>query len=305
MKTLVVTSPVPVSPTQSQATTRDAKRAATRATSEPRLLQWFLIALAVGTMGLILVVPLFVVFSEAFSKGLELYKASIVNAEAMSAIKLTLLVAFVAVPINTVFGVAAAWAITRFQFKGKGALITLIDLPFAVSPVISGLIFVLMFGRRGIFGPFLQAHDWKIIFALPGIILATLFVTFPFVARQLIAFMESQGAEEEEAAVTLGANGFQTFWRITLPNIKWALLTGIILCNARAMGEFGAVSVVSGHVRGQTNTIPLQVEILYNEYQYTASFAVASLLTFLGLITLGIKTALEWKTARQLKEGQT
>ncbi|RYX84761.1 sulfate ABC transporter permease subunit CysW [bacterium] len=304
MKTLSVTSPVPVSPAPSQATTRAAKTAATRATSEPRLLQWFLIVMALGAMGIILVLPLFVVFSEAFSKGLQLYKESIVNEDALSAIKLTLLVAFVAVPINTVFGVAAAWAITRFQFKGKGALLTLIDLPFAVSPVISGLIFVLMFGRRGIFGQFVAAHDWKIIFALPGIILATLFVTFPFVARQLIAFMESQGAEEEEAAVTLGANGFQTFWRITLPNIKWALLTGIILCNARAMGEFGAVSVVSGHVRGQTNTIPLQVEILYNEYQYTASFAVASLLTFLGLITLCIKTALEWKTARQLKEGQ-
>ncbi len=305
MKTLSVTSPVPVSPAQSQETIRAAKRAVTSSTSEPRVLQWLLIALALGAMGIILIVPLFVVFSEAFSQGLELYKASIVNDEALSAIKLTLLVAFVAVPINTVFGVAAAWAITRFHFKGKGALITLIDLPFAVSPVISGLIFVLMFGRRGVLGPLMQAHDWKIVFALPGIILATLFVTFPFVARQLIAFMESKGSEEEEAAVTLGANGFQTFWRITLPNIKWSLLTGIILCNARAMGEFGAVSVVSGHVRGQTNTIPLQVEILYNEYQYTAAFAVASLLTFLGLITLVIKTALEWKTARQLKEGQT
>ena len=304
MKTLSVPSPLPVSPAQSDAVTRAAKRAATRATSEPRFLQWFLIALALVAMGVILVVPLFVVFSEAFSKGIELYKASLVDSEALSAIKLTLLVALVAVPINTVFGIAAAWAITRFNFRGKGFLITLLDLPFAVSPVISGLIFVLMFGRRGILGPYLQAHDWKIIFALPGVILATLFVTFPFVARQLIAFMESQGAEEEEAAVTLGANGFQTFWRVTLPNIKWALLTGIILCNARAMGEFGAVSVVSGHVRGQTNTIPLQVEILYNEYQYVAAFALASLLTLLGLVTLCIKSILEWKTAKQLKEGQ-
>jgi len=305
MKTLSVTSPLPVSPATDQTVARAAKTAAKRATSEPRALQWLLIALALGAMGIILVVPLFVVFSEAFGKGLEVYKAAIVDSEALAAIKLTLLVAFVAVPINTVFGIAAAWAITRFNFKGKGTLITLLDLPFAVSPVISGLIFVLMFGRRGVLGPLMAAHDWKIVFALPGIILATLFVTFPFVARQLIAFMESTGAEEEEAAVTLGANGFQTFFRVTLPNIKWALLTGIILCNARAMGEFGAVSVVSGHVRGQTNTIPLQVEILYNEYQFNAAFAVASLLTFLGLITVGIKSILEWKADSQLKQGQS
>ena len=305
MKTSAVTSPSTPLPTREQSS-RAAQVAVQGATGEPRALQLILILLALLLVGLVLIVPLFVVFSEAFRQGLGLYKASLVDPDSLSAIRLTLLVALIVVPINTLFGVAAAWAITRFKFKGKGALITLIDLPFAVSPVISGLIFILMFGRRGIFGPFLQAHNWKIVFALPGIVLATLFVTFPFVARQLIAFMESQGSEEEEAAVTLGANGFQTFWRVTLPNIKWSLLTGIILCNARAMGEFGAVSVVSGNVRGLTNTIPLQVEALYNgsNAQGTGAFVLASLLTFLGLLTLGLKSVLEWKAGQQLKEGQ-
>ena len=306
MKTFDVTSPPPLAPAREEST-RAAKTAVQGATNEPRGLQWFLIALALGLVALILVVPLFVVFTEAFRQGLGLYRASLVDPDTLAAIRLTLIVAAVVVPINTLFGIAAAWAITRFQFKGKGALITLIDLPFAVSPVISGLIFILMFGRRGIFGPWLAQHDWKIIFALPGIVLATLFVTFPFVARQLIAFMESQGSEEEEAAVTLGANGFQTFWRVTLPNIKWSLLTGIILCNARAMGEFGAVAVVSGHVQGLTNTIPLEIEVLYNgsDAQVTAAFVLASLLTFLGLLTLALKTVLEWKASRQLDEGQS
>lgn len=307
MKTLPVSSPLPLSPSRDESTLR-AQSAVSGATSEPRAFQWFLIGLAVVLLALVLALPLFVVFSEAFSQGLQIYRASLVDPSALSAMKLTLVVALIVVPINTAFGIAAAWAITRFRFKGKGALITLIDLPFAVSPVISGLIFILMFGRRGVFGPWLDAHNLKVVFALPGIVLATLFVTFPFVARQLIAFMDSQGAEEEEAAVTLGANGFQTFWRVTLPNIKWSLLTGVILCNARAMGEFGAVSVVSGHVIGKTNTIPLQVEMLYNgdgANQYTAAFVLSSLLTFLGLLTLCIKSALEWKTVRQLKEGQT
>ncbi len=305
MKTLDVTS-IPATRERAQIA-RAANTAAQSATGEPRAFQWLLIGLAFGLISLILVLPLFIVFSQAFSQGWALYRASLVDADALSAIKLTLLVALLVVPVNTAFGIAAAWAITRFSFKGKGALITLIDLPFAVSPIISGLIFVLMFGRRGLLGPWLEAHNLKVVFALPGIVLATMFVTFPFVARQLITFMESQGAEEEEAAVTLGANGFQTFWRVTMPNIKWSLLTGIILCNARAMGEFGAVSVVSGHVNGQTNTIPLQVELLYGgsgEYDYVAAFAIASLLTVLGIITLIIKTILEWKTERQLKEGQ-
>jgi len=307
MKTLPVTSPLPLAPARDEPT-RAAQKAVRGATGEPRAFQWLVIGLAVLLLALVLVVPLFVVFSEAFSQGVGVYREALRDPDALAAMKLTGLVALIVVPINTAFGVAAAWAITRFRFRGKSALVTLIDLPFAVSPVISGLIFILMFGRRGVFGPLLAAHDWKIVFALPGIVLATLFVTFPFVARQLIAFMDSQGAEEEEAAVTLGASGFQTFWRVTLPNIKWALLTGIILCNARAMGEYGAVSVVSGHVVGQTNTLPLQVEALYNgdgALQYTSAFVLSSLLMFLGLITLCIKSLLEWRTARQLKEGQT
>jgi sulfate/thiosulfate transport system permease protein len=236
------------------------------------------------------------------------YWASILEKDALSAIRLTLLTAAIVVPLNTFFGVAAAWAIAKFQFKGRNLLVTLIDLPFAVSPVISGLIFVLLFGAQGLFGPWLQAHDIKIVFALPGIVLATLFVTFPFVAREIIPVMQAQGSEEEEAAASMGASGWRIFWRITLPNIKWGLIYGIILCNARAMGEFGAVSVVSGHIRGLTNTMPLHIEILYNEYQFTASFAVASLLVLLALFTLVIKSVMEWKhrsmVTRGTKEGE-
>ena len=281
-----------------------ALKAVKRATNEPVWVQWLLTGLALAFLGLFLFVPLGIVFSEAFRKGWDVYKAAITEADALAAIKLTLLVAAVTLPLNILFGVAAAWSIAKFRFKGKSVLITLIDLPFAVSPVIAGLIFILLFGRVGLFGGFLEARDWKVVFAVPGIVLATAFVTFPFVARELIAFMEAQGTEEEEAAIVLGASGWQTFWRVTLSNIKWGLLYGVILCNARAMGEFGAVSVVSGHIRGATNTIPLQVEILYNEYQFAASFAVASLLTLLGIVTLIIKRIVEGRAHRQLKEGQ-
>ena len=287
------------------ASNRAAQTVVRRATNEPIWVKTLLTLLALGFLGLFLVVPLGIVFSEAFRKGWDVYKASITEPDALAAIKLTLLVTAVTLPLNTLFGIAAAWSIAKFRFKGKSVLITLIDLPFAVSPVIAGLIFVLLFGRQGVLGPFLQARDWKVIFATPGIVLATAFVTFPFVARELMAFMESQGTEEEEAAIVLGASGWQTFWRITIPNIKWGLLYGIILCNARAMGEFGAVSVVSGHIRGQTNTIPLQVEILYNEYQFSASFAVASLLTLLGIVTLIIKRSVEVRAHNQLKAGQS
>jgi sulfate transport system permease protein len=266
--------------------------------------KWLCILSALAFLGLFLLVPLLVVFTEAFKKGIATYLAAITEAEARNAIRLTLVTALIAVPLNTVFGIAAAWAIARFQFKGKTVLITLIDLPFAVSPVIAGLIFVLLFGARGVLGPWLGEHNLKIVFAVPGIIIATTFVTFPFVARELIAFMQAQGAEEEEAAIVLGASGWQTFWRVTLPNIKWGLLYGIILCNARAMGEFGAVSVVSGHVRGETNTIPLHVEILYNEYQFAAAFAVSSLLAFLALVTLVIKKFVEHRAHRQLLASQ-
>ncbi|ASA25354.1 sulfate ABC transporter permease subunit CysW [Paenibacillus donghaensis] len=261
----------------------------TPATSESKAVQWIL----VGAAGLVLLwliaLPLVIVLTEALKKGFDVYLAALTDPDARSALRLTLLVALVTVPLNTIFGVTAAWAVTKFRFRGKGWLITLIDLPFAVSPVIGGLIFVLVFGANGWFGPWLSAHDIKIVFALPGIILATLFVTFPFVARELIPLMEDQGTEEEEAAITLGARGWQIFFRVTLPNIKWGLLYGIILCNARAMGEFGAVSVVSGHIRGETNTLPLHVEILYNEYQFSASFAVSSLLLLLALFTMLIK----------------
>ncbi len=260
--------------------------------------RWLFIAVALGFLGLFLIIPLLAVFSEALKKGADVYFASLLETDALSAIKLTLITAAVAVPLNLVFGVAAAWAITKFSFRGKNLLITLIDLPFSVSPVISGLIFVLLFGAQGVFGPLLEAYDMKIVFAVPGIILATVFITTPFVARELIPIMQAQGTEEEEAARTLGANGWQTFFRITLPNVKWGLLYGVILCNARAMGEFGAVSVVSGHIRGMTNTIPLHVEILYNEYNFTAAFAVASLLAILALITLVLKSVVEWKTTR-------
>jgi sulfate transport system permease protein len=272
--------------------------------TEPLIVRVLLTVIALAFLGLFLLVPVAVVFVEAFRKGTEVYLASIRDPEALAAVKLTLLTAAIAVPLNTVFGVAAAWAIGKFRFRAKSVLITLIDLPFAVSPVIAGLIFVLLFGARGTFGPWLEENNIKIIFAVPGIVLATTFITFPFVARELIAFMEAQGSEEEEAAITLGASGWQTFWRITLPGIKWSLLYGIILCNARAMGEFGAVSVVSGHIRGLTNTIPLHVEILYNEYQFAAAFAVSSLLTILAFITLIIKKLIERKTRLQLAEAQ-
>lgn len=260
--------------------------------------KWLLIAIALAFLGLFIVIPLLAVFSEALNKGMQLYVAALTETEALSAIKLTLLTAAIAVPINTIFGVIAAWGIAKFDFKGKNILITLIDIPFAVSPVIAGLVFVLLFGSQGVLGAFLEAYNLKIIFAVPGIVLATIFVTFPFVVRELLPIMQDQGTEEEQAAITLGANGWQTFFRITLPNIKWGLLYGVILCNARAMGEFGAVSVVSGHIRGLTNTIPLHVEILYNEYNFTAAFAVASLLALLALITLILKSIVEFKSQR-------
>ncbi|CAM5791409.1 MULTISPECIES: sulfate ABC transporter permease subunit CysW [Brevibacillus] len=273
-------------------------------TSEPGYVRWLLIAVALIFMGLFLVVPLIAVFSEAFSEGIGLFLQAVKEPDTLSAVKLTLLTAAISVPANVVFGVAAAWAIAKFSFRGKNLLLTLIDLPFAVSPVISGLIFVLLFGTQGVLGPWLAAHDIKIIFAVPGIVLATTFVTFPFVARELIPVMEAQGKDEEEAAISLGASGWQTFWRITLPNIKWGLLYGVILCNARAMGEFGAVSVVSGHIRGMTNTLPLHVEILYNEYQFVAAFAAATLLAVLALVTLVLKSLIEWKTEGQQRENE-
>ncbi len=265
------------------------------AITEPFWVRALLIVVALTFMTLFLFVPLVAVFVEAFKKGWQVYLASIIEPDAISAIKLTLLTAVIAVPLNLVFGVAASWAIAKFDFRGKSILLTLIDLPFSVSPVISGLIYVLMFGAQGWFGEWLQAHDIKILFAVPGIVIATVFITFPFVARELIPLMQSQGSEEEEAALVLGASGFRTFWHVTLPNIKWGLLYGVILCNARAMGEFGAVSVVSGHIRGQTNTIPLQVEILYNEYNFAAAFAIASLLALLALVTLALKSFIEWR----------
>ncbi|HWW05047.1 MAG TPA: sulfate ABC transporter permease subunit CysW [Collimonas sp.] len=265
------------------------------ATLEPLWVRTLLMTVALLFLTLFLVVPLLSVFAEAFKKGWEAYLAAIIEPDAISAIKLTLLTAAVAVPLNLVFGIAASWSIAKFEFRGKNLLLTLIDLPFSVSPVISGLIYVLLFGAQGWFGPWLREHDIKILFAVPGIVLATIFVTFPFVARELIPLMQAQGSEEEEAALVLGASGWKTFRHVTLPNIKWGLLYGVILCNARAMGEFGAVSVVSGHIRGETNTIPLQVEILYNEYNFQAAFAVASLLAFLALLTLALKSFIEWR----------
>lgn len=270
------------------------------AAQEPRWVRWLLISIALAFIALFLLLPMVTVFAEALKKGWEVYLAALVEPDALAALKLTLLIAALSVPLNVVFGVAAAWAIAKFRFPGKQLLITLIDLPFSVSPIIAGLIFVLLFGAQGWFGPWLQAHDIKLIFAVPGIALATLFITFPFVARELIPLMQAQGNEEEEAAITLGASGWSMFWRVTLPNIKWGLLYGVILCNARAMGEFGAVSVVSGHIRGETNTLPLHVEILYNEYQFAASFAVASILTLLALVTLVLKSFLEWRVQNQL-----
>jgi len=265
------------------------------ATQDPAWLRWTLIGISLAFLLLFLALPLASVFTEALRRGFRTYLTALSDADALSAIKLTLLTAAVAVPCNMVFGVAAAWAITKYRFPFKSLLITLIDLPFAVSPVISGLIYVLVFGAQGWFGPWLGEHDYRVIFAVPGIVLATTFVTFPFVARELIPLMQAQGSDEEYAALTLGANGWQIFWRVTLPNIKWGLLYGLILTNARAMGEFGAVSVVSGHIRGQTDTMPLHIEILYNEYNFTAAFAVASILALLAIITLVAKSIVEWK----------
>ena len=263
---------------------------------DPAWVRWTLTAVALAFLGLFLFVPLAAVFAEALRRGFGAYVAAFRNTDALAAIRLTLTVAAIAVPLNLVFGVAASWAIAKFEFPGKSLLITLIDLPFAISPVISGLIYVLIFGLQGWFGPWLHEHGIRIIFAVPGIVLATIFVTFPFVARELIPLMQAQGNDEEYAALTLGANGWQVFRRVTLPNIKWGVFYGVILCNARAMGEFGAVSVVSGHIRGQTNTIPLHVEILYNEYNFVAAFAVASLLSLLALVTLVLKSFVEAKT---------
>ena len=269
-------------------------------TTEPRAVRWLLIGIVMVFLLLFLVLPLAAVFTEALRKGVDAYLDGLREPDAWSAIKLTLITAAIAVPLNLVFGVAAAWCIAKYDFKGKAFLITLIDLPFSISPVVVGLMYVLVFGAQGWLGPWLAEHDIKIIFAVPGIVLATVFVTFPFIARELIPLMQAQGNDEEQAAIVLGATGWQTFWHVTLPNIKWGLLYGVILCNARAMGEFGAVSVVSGHIRGQTNTIPLHVEILYNEYQSVAAFAAASLLALLALVTLVIKSVAEWQAEKQM-----
>lgn len=275
---------------------------AINSTGEPAWLRRILIGIALLFVALFLILPLAAVFTEALRKGIDAFFEAFKEPDAWSAIKLTLLITAIAVPLNLVFGVSAAWAIAKFEFKGKALLTTLVDLPFSVSPVVAGLIYVLVFGAQGWLGPWLQAHDIQIIFAVPGIVLATVFVTFPFIARELIPLMQAQGNEEEQAAMVLGASGWQIFWRVTLPNIKWGLLYGVILCNARAMGEFGAVSVVSGHIRGQTNTMPLHVEILYNEYQSVAAFAVASLLALLALVTLVIKSVVEWQQQRLMAE---
>lgn len=272
---------------------------------ESRLVKYILIGSAVAFLMIMLVVPLITIFAEAFRKGYEAYFQSFTDEYVLQAIKLTFITAAIAVPLNLVFGVAASWAIAKYSFFGKSFLITLIDLPFAVSPVISGFVYVLLFGAQGWFGSWLIANDVQIIFAVPGIVLATIFVTFPFVARELIPLMQEQGNDEEQAALLLGASGFQTFWKVTLPNIKWGLLYGVILCNARAMGEFGAVSVVSGHIQGVTNTMPLQVEILYNEYNFVAAFAVSTLLAILALLTLVLKYILEWKVQRELNKIKT
>ncbi|MDD2869249.1 sulfate ABC transporter permease subunit CysW [Neomegalonema sp.] len=279
---------------------RQTGRAATR---DPKWAQVLIIGLGLTFFALFLLAPLALVFTEALRKGWSAYFGALVDRDAQSAIRLTLLAAAIAVPVNLVFGIAASWLIAKHRFRGRTLLTTLIDLPFSVSPVIAGLVYVLVFSSQGWFGPWLQDNGMKVIFAVPGIVLATVFVTFPFIARELIPLMESQGTEEEEAAVVLGAGGLTTFLRVTLPNVKWGLLYGVILCNARAMGEFGAVSVVSGHIRGLTNTMPLHVEILYNEYQFSAAFAVASLLALLALLTLLIKTVVEWRVARAQREG--
>ncbi|MEP6662903.1 MAG: sulfate ABC transporter permease subunit CysW [Verrucomicrobiota bacterium] len=273
--------------------------ASRRGIEESPLAKWTLITIALAFALLFLLLPLVNVFAQAFAKGFSFYVNSLKDPDSWSAIRLTLLVAVISVPLNLVFGLAASWAIAKFEFRGKPILITLIDLPFAVSPVVSGLMFVLLFGLQGYFGQWLDAHDIKIIFAVPGIVLATVFITFPFVARELIPVMQATGSEQEQAAMTLGANGWQTFWHVTLPSVKWGLLYGVILCNARAMGEFGAVSVVSGHITGMTDTMPLRVEKLYNEYNATGAFAVASLLAVLALFTLGCKSWLEWRTQKE------
>lgn len=277
------------------------RASALAATQEPAWVRWLLIATALVFLTLFLFVPLVAVFVEAFKKGVEVYLAAIVEPDALSAIKLTLIAAAISVPLNLVFGIAAAWAVAKFDFRGKNVLLTLIDLPFSVSPVIVGLIYMLVFGLQGWMGEWLREHDLKVVFAVPGIVLATVFVTFPFVARELIPLMQAQGQEQEEAARVLGASGWQMFRRVTLPNVKWALLYGVILCNARAMGEFGAVSVVSGHIRGQTNTMPLHIEILYNEYQFAAAFAVASLLAGLALVTLVLKFVVERRVKQEVR----
>ncbi|MBA2963146.1 MULTISPECIES: sulfate ABC transporter permease subunit CysW [Ramlibacter] len=269
-------------------------------TTEAPWVRWTLIGVALAFLLLFLVLPLAAVFTEALRKGSGAYLDALREPDAWAAIRLTLITAAIAVPLNLAFGIAAAWCIAKFEFRGKAFLTTLVDLPFSVSPVVSGLIYVLIFGAQGWFGPWLAAHDIKIVFAVPGIVLATIFVTFPFIARELIPLMQAQGNDEEQAAIVLGANGWQTFWHVTLPNIKWGLIYGVILCNARAMGEFGAVSVVSGHIRGQTNTMPLHVEILYNEYQSVAAFAVASLLALLAVVTLAIKSVAEWQHERAM-----
>ncbi len=279
-------------------------RAFTAPTAEPGAARVILITIALVFVAVFLVFPVAVVFTEAFRNGAGAFVAGITDPDALSAIRLTVLVAAIAVPANILFGVAAAWAIAKYEFRGKTVLITLIDLPFSVSPVIAGLIYVIMFGSHGYFGPWLKEHGIEIIFAIPGIVLATIFVTFPFVARELIPLMQYQCRQDEEAAISLGAGGLQTFWRVTLPNIKWGLLYGVLLCNARAMGEFGAVSVVSGHIRGLTNTMPLHIEILYNDYQWVAAFAVASLLVLLAFVTLIIKTVLEWRFGHELANGR-
>lgn len=277
-----------------------ARRHMTSPTNEPVAVRWALILTGILFMGLFLVLPLVAVFSEAFSKGIDVFFQSLQQPDAQSAIRLTLLVAAIAVPLNVVFGVCASWAIAKFEFKGKAFLITLIDLPFSVSPVISGLVYVLLFGSGSLLGPWLRTYNIEILFAVPGIVLATIFVTFPFVARELIPLMQDQGSGDEEAALSLGASGWQTFWRVTVPNIKWGLFYGVLLCNARAMGEFGAVAVVSGKIRGETTTMPLQIEMFYNEYQGTAAFALASILALLALVTLVLKTALEWRFGDEL-----
>ena len=272
------------------------------ATREASWVKWTVISISLAFFTLFLLLPLITVFYEGLRKGWDAYLTALVEPDALSAVKLTLLAAVIAVPLNLVFGIAAAWAIAKFQFRGKSFLITLIDLPFSVSPVVAGLIYVLVFGRTGWLGPWFIDHDMKIVFAVPGIILATIFVTFPLVARELIPLMEAQGRDEEEAATVLGASGWRTFWHVTLPNIKWGLIYGVILCNARAMGEFGAVSVVSGHIRGETNTMPLHIEIIYSEYKFAAAFAVASLLAILALVTLVVKTFVEYRAAQAVKE---